>query len=237
MPVFCIRNGLLAIALSVTCGFCSVTIKAEDSASAGLDRSASGSQKVIAEAERILSQVKETSYSHKTSVDEAAGAYHLDCSGLACLVLKKTAPAALKEVPVNGGEKRALAHDFYELFKNPASTAHWKAVEKLKDLQPGDFIAWKNEDYQPGENTGHVMIVAVAPVVEKGVIYQVTVIDSSGSGHGQDTRKPGENGVGKGTLYFTVDSEGVPVGVRFTSPAGKLNKKLITLGRLVDSAR
>ena len=55
--------------------------------------------KLAAEAERILQNVKTTEYAHKTEVDEQAGSYKLDCSGLVCLALKKVNPDALKAVP------------------------------------------------------------------------------------------------------------------------------------------
>jgi len=197
-----------------------------------------GGEKLAAEAERILGSVKTTEYAHKTDVDEAAGSYKLDCSGLVCLALKKAAPDALKLVPKTGTEKRAFAHDFYECFmaapvaaQAPAD-AKWVKVEKLADARPGDVIAWKNENYQPGENTGHVMILMEAPAPDGEGVLRVVVIDSSLHGHGSDTRKKGESGIGRGTLWFTVGTAGEPVGVRFTSRTGTLNPKTMSIGRL-----
>jgi hypothetical protein len=194
--------------------------------------------KLAGEAERILQNVKITEYAHKTDVDEAAGSYKLDCSGLVCLALKKVNPDALKAVPKSGTEKRPFAHDFYECFNaapatdKTAADAKWAKIGKLAEARRGDVIAWKNENYQPGENTGHVMIVMETPEADGEGILKVVVIDSSAHGHGGDTRKKGESGVGRGTLWFTVNSDGEPVGVRFTSRTGALNPKSMSIGRL-----
>lgn len=194
--------------------------------------------KLAAEAERILQNMKTSEYAHKTEVDEQAGTYKLDCSGLVCFALKKVNPDALKAVPKSGTEKRQFAHDFYEWFAaaptpdKAGADAKWVKIEKLAQAKPGDVIAWKNENYQPGENTGHVMIVMEAPEADGDGVYKVTVIDSSAHGHGSDTRKKGESGVGRGTLWFSVGKDGEPVGVRFTSRTGTLNPKTISIGRL-----
>jgi len=197
-----------------------------------------GGEKLAVEAERLLENVKSTEYAHKTEVDEQAGSYKLDCSGLVCVALKKVGSDALKVVPRSGTEKRAFAHDFYECFagapapdKAPAE-AKWVKVGKLAEARAGDVIAWKNENYQPGENTGHVMIVMEAPEADGANLQKVVVIDSSAHGHGNDTRKKGESGVGRGTLWFSVNESGEPVGVRFTSKTGALNPKTIAIGRL-----
>jgi len=197
-----------------------------------------GGEKLAVEAERILENVKSTEYAHKTEVDEASGTYKLDCSGLVCVALKKVGPDALKLVPRSGTEKRSFAHDFYECFAGAPTPdkaraeATWVKVEKLADARAGDVIAWKNENYQPGENTGHVMIVMQVPEADGANLLKVVVIDSSAHGHGNDTRKKGESGVGRGTLWFSVNENGEPVGVRFTSKTGALNPKAIAIGRL-----
>lgn len=194
--------------------------------------------KLAAEAERILQNMKTSEYAHKTEVDEQSGSYKLDCSGLVCLALKKVSPDALKAVPKSGTEKRQFAHDFYEWFAaaptpdKAGADAKWVRIEKLAQAKPGDVIAWKNENYQPGENTGHVMIVMEAPEPDGEGVFRVVVIDSSAHGHGSDTRKKGESGVGRGTLWFTVGKDGEPVGVRFTSRTGALNAKTMAIGRL-----
>jgi hypothetical protein len=152
--------------------------------------------------------------------------------------LKKVSPEAYKVIPRSGTEKRPFAHDFYEWFtgapapdKAPAD-AKWTRIEKLADARPGDVIAWKNENYQPGENTGHVMIIVEPPEADGKDVQKVVVIDSSAHGHGNDTRKKGESGIGRGTLWFLVNENGEPVGVRFTSRTGALNPKTMSIGRL-----
>lgn len=194
--------------------------------------------KLAAEAERILQNMKTSEYAHKTEVDEQAGSYKLDCSGLVCLALRKVDPDALKAVPRSGTEKRQFAHDFYEFFAaaptpdKAGADTKWVKVGKLAAAKPGDVLAWKNENYQPGENTGHVMILLEVPEPDGENQLKVVVIDSSAHGHGNDTRKKGDSGVGRGTLWFTVGRDGEPVGVRFTSRTGALNPKPMSIGRL-----
>jgi len=194
---------------------------------------------LAAEAERILQNVKSSEYAHRTEVDEKTGLYKVDCSGLVCLALRKVSPEGLKAIPTSGTEKRPLAHDFYEHFRaapltDPADgAARWLRIDRLARARRGDVLAWKNDHYKPGENTGHVMIVMDTPEPDGENLWKVVVIDSSAHGHGNDTRKEGDSGVGRGTLWFTVNTEGEPVGVRFTSRTGTLNPKSISIGRLL----
>jgi len=52
--------------------------------------------------------VKESTYSHTTHVDESAGVYDVDCSGLLDLILERVAPRQLEHVctPTEEGAPR-----------------------------------------------------------------------------------------------------------------------------------
>src|SRR5262249_216765 len=94
--------------------------------------------------------------------------------------------------------------------------------------RPGDFIAIR---YPAGsENTGHIMVVAETPqrrqasepVIEGTEQWEVTVIDSSESGHGKmDTRRKEDgtfgSGVGEGIFRLYSDRKGKIVGYSWST--------------------
>ena len=81
------------------------------------------SQQIEAEARRVLSHVKTTTYAHKSHVDEEQGLYELDCSGLVDLILKKVSPKLLAEVETRRGHKRQLADDYVQTFEESPDKA------------------------------------------------------------------------------------------------------------------
>jgi len=192
-------------------------------------------ERVLAEARRILANAKASQYSHKTKVDEENGSYALDCSGLAVLILKRVAPEQLASVPKNG-KSRPRAVEFHTAFAaaptDEQGAKGWRRIEKLRDARAGDFIAWRKEEIQPGDNTGHVVLVNQAPVEDEGGRWRVEVIDSTGHGHADDTRGDGESGVGRGTMWFDVDADGRPVACRWKSRNGSAHKAPIAIGRV-----
>src|SRR2546426_1142810 len=120
------------------------------------------SNSVRDEARRILANVQSTHYSHRTTVDEAAGRYDLDCSGLGTLILKKVAPAQLRAVLRESAKSHPHAFEFYDTFMaatTNAQAAGWVRVPRLVDARPGDFVAWRKTKVVPGESTGHIVIV------------------------------------------------------------------------------
>lgn len=211
---------------------------AEDAVAVAEAQVQSASERVAAQAQRILQTFKSSEYSHKTKVDENAGKYDVDCSGLVCIILKKIAPAAYKSVPKIHGKSRPLAADFFECFdKAPSAEAGekgWRRISNIAGAKPGDFIAWRRIEIVPGEDTGHIVIVDEAPVREDDGQIRVTIIDSTKGPHAGDTRKNGATGVGRGTMWFTVDADGKPAGYRWRSKTGTLTKRPIAVGRLVD---
>lgn len=97
-------------------------------------------------------------------------------------------------------------------------------------IQAGDIMAIK---YPNGASaTGHVMVIADAPVlrtatnpqVANTTQYEVSVIDSSSSFHGSlDTRNPnnggGSEGIGKGIFRIYVDANDQIVGYTWSTAA------------------
>lgn len=191
------------------------------------------SAKLLTEARRIQTELKKTEYSHKTQVDEKAGSYAVDCSGFVCFVLKKLALQHYKDVP-KGEHKRPLAINFFEHFMSQPLLKRWRRIERLNDAQPGDLLAWRRDEQTPGENTGHIVFVDAVPVREDDGQYKVAVLDSTASPHGSDTRKDGTTGIGRGTMWFSVDTEGRPVAYRWRSKSGTLREEAIAIGRIQD---
>jgi hypothetical protein len=207
---------------------------------------ASVSQRIDAEARRILANVKTTDYAHKSNVDESQGLYELDCSGLVDLILKQVSPKHLAELETKHGHKRQLADDYEQTFEETTATPKtgggWLRIEHLADARPGDILAWKNPAHKPGEhtNTGHVMVIDDTPVEEPAAAqagrrtYRIRVMDSTASPHGSDTRAAGQSGVGRGTLWLVVDAAGKPIGYRWKIARGPLHEAPIAIGRAVS---
>jgi hypothetical protein len=96
-------------------------------------------------------------------------------------------------------------------------------VHRVEDVRPGDVLAIK---YPPGSHpTGHVLLAAsrpeprraTEPVVPGTMQYELTVIDSSHTGHGPtDTRHYAKgkfhSGVGEGLFRLYADPSGKIVG-------------------------
>jgi len=194
---------------------------------------ASLNAQVTAEARRILANVKTTSYQHKTQVDEARGAYALDCSGLVCRILRQVAPRQLAAVAIEEDKSRQRAWEFYETFHQADTkpVPGWRAIRRLCDALPGDVLARRNKEIVPGESTGHVMIIDALPVEERPGRLRVVVIDSTSRPHANDTRPAGTNGVGRGTIWVDVDADGQPVGMR-ASAEGKGLRMALAIGRV-----
>jgi hypothetical protein len=197
------------------------------------------SARVHAEACRILAEMKDSRYSHKTRVDEDEGSYEFDCSGFVAVVLKAAAPRSLAAVPHAPRRSRPLAFEFHDAFAAaPAEekgAKGWRRIERVADARPGDLLAWRREEIKPGEDTGHVMVLDAAPVREEDGSFRVVVIDSTGKPHGDDTRKDGASGVGRGTIWLTVDEAGRPSGFRWRARDGALNRRPLAIGRAVET--
>jgi hypothetical protein len=192
------------------------------------------SQNLADAAEEDLQSIKETHYQHKSHVDRQAGVFDLDCSGFVDHLLKQIAPEQYKRLPIEARHTRPRAEVYYEFFAGLAQTAKpgWQVVHRFSDLRRGDIIAWKKETAaQESGDTGHVIIVAASPNRQNNGPYRLTVYDSTKSPHDNDTRSPGTDGIGKGDLFFYVDSHDTPVAFQFSSQR-KVHAAPISMGRL-----
>jgi len=121
------------------------------------------------------------------------------------------------------------------------------ALAAITDVLPGDVIAIK---YPAGSAvSGHIAIVvdapalraATAPLVSLTVQYEVTVVDSSSSGHGPtDTRLNTDGtwhpGAGIGVMRLYANADGGVVGHTWSTSSGSVFHNQVTrnvvLGRL-----
>ncbi len=191
-------------------------------------------QQVAGEAIRILENTRHTNYQHNLVIDEATGKYDVDCSGFVSYILGRVAPKHLSLVPMQNGETRLLAQDYYNFFSSlPNETANgWRQILYLRDARPGDLIAWALAP--PNEDTGHVFVVAADPVALDANTMAVKAYDASDILHYDDSRGPGkqfQTGVGSGTFHIQVDEAGRPVTFQF-GPGDPVVPNSIAIGRI-----
>jgi hypothetical protein len=191
------------------------------------------------EAVRILGSVRTTEYRHTTDIDENKGAFYCDCSGFVGYVLNRTVAEDESKGPFGNGKRRPLAMDYEKEFaKAPEKIekgARWQHVLRMVDARPGDVIAWRHEKPLPG-NTGHVVIVDLAPVVEKDGLVRVGVIDSTTLPSSDITGDKGKNGIGRRTMWFTVDHDGQAHGYVRGTRSAKPKVEEISIGRALPAA-
>lgn len=195
------------------------------------------SSPLTARAHRMLESMKETSYQHTTKIDEAAGEYHCDCSGLVGYLLRKDLPEHFRAIRFPEKSKRPRAVHFTDHFLSAPTMAEkdtlWLRVERLVDARAGDLIAWKKDPQPETGSTGHVVLVDGSPLRVAENLYSVVIIDSTTSPHLEDTRKPGTGGVGRGTLFIRTDDAGRPVSRSHKSEKGPFVKFPMAIGRPV----
>lgn len=185
---------------------------------------------------RIAANLKHTKYSHPTRVDEEKGSYELDCSGLACYMLKRVLPDHYRNITIPKGQGRATAMNFHDYFAkaptDPRGRDGWRRIERMLDARPGDILVWRANPPKPGA-TGHVVIIVGRPFLMPDGQIGVLIVDSTSSRHGNDTRRPGQTGIGRGVMWFAVDARGRPIGYRWSHPKGTLQRRSIAIGRAV----
>jgi hypothetical protein len=186
------------------------------------------------EAWRMTEDFPQTRYRHQTLIDPERGICEVDCSGFVVAILRQKSPAHLESIKTK--HKRPLAEDFYAAFApkdgNPARG--WRRIDRLADAKAGDVLAWVKQDQSPGDNTGHVVLIAQKPLAESPQRYRVRVFDSTLHGHASDERTRDErSGIGEGTFWVEVNSEGRPIGYRWKSRTGIVHLAPIAVGRAV----
>ncbi|GAB4289309.1 MAG: hypothetical protein Kow0068_14910 [Marinilabiliales bacterium] len=133
-------------------------------------------------------------------------------------------------------DSRPRAWSFYDYYRDilgpgydandpstcTASNSYWKVFTNIDSVKRGDILVaryaddWRTWYYnQNGEwpSTGHVMTVWSSPVLTDSVnnIYEIKILDSSSSGHGNDSRditnnSPDGSGYGYGWMSFKASS-------------------------------
>jgi hypothetical protein len=195
-------------------------------------------ERVTFKARQILENMSQSRYEHRTKVDEEKGLYELDCSGLVGFILGNVAPEQLRAIPTNWYAYRPQAECFQQVFAEAPEEGGkdgWVRVVSLLDARPGDFIAWSYRGHSIWENTGHIMMVLETPTLEENSIARVRVMDSSSGKHADDSRGSGQNGVGTGTMWFTLDKSGAPVAIHWWKKGEARANPDISIGRVVDT--
>jgi len=173
---------------------------------------------VVESVNKIMRSLKRTVYTNNDYC-VCPGCFAVDCSYYLKQVLKSLPGIYYEVLPKSSTSgKTALAKDYYQFFADLPEEAktgdYWQKIEDIKDVKPGDIIAFKYCDKK--STTGHVM-VAYSPSQRSGCDdkdqYWVWVSDSANSGHFDDTR----NGKGKYAKDFEYiaynGSGGKPSGV------------------------
>jgi hypothetical protein len=206
-----------------------------------IDRPANAAtQRVHDEAVRILNSIHTTKYQHKPDIDEKKGAFYCDCSGFVGYVLNRTVSKEDAKGPLHNARKSPTAMEYEKFFAaaptNAAGDGRWQQIDWLTDARPGDVIAWRHEKPKPG-NTGHVVIVDQTPIVEKDGVVRVAVIDSTTLPSVDITGDKGKTGIGRRTMWFTVDKNGRPHGYIRGSRKAKPKVEAIAIGRALPGAK
>ena len=176
-----------------------------------------------------LVPLSKTAYEHQDTIVTWAGvngatgySSYADCSGFMNALLAQAYGLAADDFKNWLGTRRPLAKDYYAAITNPRG---FRPISNIANMQPGDIIAIRYLNDAPGDNTGHILLVAAIPqhrtptkpIVNATQQWDVPIIDSSESGHGKDdTRRLADgsyhDGVGRGTLRLYADNGGALVG-------------------------
>jgi hypothetical protein len=190
---------------------------------------------IVTRAHQILATLKTSTYQHPTDIDAAAGRYNCDCSGLVSYLLRNELPEHYKAVVYSARLKHPRAIEFAKSFAaasaDPKPSDLWQHVQRVADARPGDLWAWHKDPLPETGSTGHIVLFDSTPRQVAPDVYEITVIDSTTKPHRDDTRKPDETGVGRGTMYLQADSQGHPIGYASRSPQGPFLHTPMAIGR------
>ncbi len=150
--------------------------------------------------------------------DALGGIYssRADCSGFVTLSLLKAFEFGRGDIDAWMGSKNPSSARYHDniLFQN-----NFYRIQRAPDVRRGDILAMKYLDKASG-GTGHTMIAASVPVlrsstepiIDNTLQYELTVIDSTSSLHGRDTRTgtgsngSDQDGAGLGTMRLYADA-------------------------------
>ena len=168
-----------------------------------------------------------------------------DCSGLVTKLLKQTYSYTDTYIKSWTGTSNPYASTYYNEIK---TKDHFSQVSSVSTIKRGDIIAIKYP--ATSTNTGHIMVVASAPVLRTSTAplvsntkqYEVSVMDASSSGHGSlDTRYISSgvfnDGIGRGIFRLYTNSTGAIVGYSWstysTSDYYTQSARPLLIGRLI----
>lgn len=202
------------------------------SSDASIDWTASPVMRVLA---RMAETLTESEYTHGFRVNERAGEYAFDCSGMVHWVLRRAAPRAAA-ASARGLPGRPLARDYQRrIARIPpgASVGGWRRIQRVDEARAGDVVAWVKPEIVKSQNTGHVafLLRAPEPVPDLPGAFLVRVADSSGYHHDDDTRE-GRTGFGFGTILLVADPEtGEPRAYGWVGLRWRTFETAISIGR------
>jgi len=169
---------------------------------------------------------------------------HTDCSDLLDLLLEHSYGVTKEKLKEWTGHTRPLAEHWHDAIVAGKGA---KQIVNVTDAQAGDILAIK---FPPGlPDTGHIMIVcgpaeaiaAKAPIEPDTRQWDVTIIDSTKSGHGPtDTRYKSDGtfnqGVGKGVIRIYTKEDGTIAGYCWSDGAASKfrsqSDRNLVIGRL-----
>ena len=197
---------------------------------------------LLLKAQKVFEAIQQgraaSSYSHENKEE-----YMMNCYGFLNHLVQQTAPHAFQEM-VEAMEK--LKHTVppsfdgmpcpynYAAALKKRQLAHWKVVEKLEEVRPGDILIYLPVGFEPQEEFElgqavpaiHMMVVeaVLGQVKEK---HHFRVIDCTRIPHNRmdDTRFPKRSGVGKSSVYLR--KEGDAYLLQWTYTGRRLAKEMV----------
>lgn len=190
-------------------------------------------EKALQLAQAIFEKASVVRYIHKEvpaarqviTEDDGTVESKTDCSGFISYLVHTVAPAHYqivrsREPQASYPQAKIWARFFDSLDTNQPQDG-WLQISDWKNLNPGDFIAWKEGGSSSG-NTGHVMMVLRKPngVQQRNNLryIEVQVIDSSSVYHFPPEYLPPHasmehrNGLGIGSIRIILSQNDQPIG-------------------------
>ena len=151
--------------------------------------------RLLARVARVDATLTDSTYQARTLVDERAGSYRWDCSGMTTWLLKRSAPRARAAI----ASPRPVARDYYRaIAKAPVGRARggWQRLPHVSAARPGDLFAFLRSPISTSKITGHVGVIVGHPVAIPGWpnAWAVRIADSTRGGHGDDVRSSDTDG-------------------------------------------